>query len=217
MNQSLNAAIEALKQGDRNTIRDLLEANPNLASDKTEQGLSLLMMAAYYRQQAIIDLCLQHRRNLNLHEAAAIGNLPQVSRHLMKHPEDIDSFAADGFTPLGLACFFGHTALAEYLITQGATVDLAANNSFKVRPLHSAVASNQIEIVRLLLTHDADPNAAQMQGVRPLHSAAHNGFLEVLDLLLAHQADKDVQTDDGKTPLDMAVEAGFEEVVKRLS
>ena len=71
-------------------------------------------------------------------------------------------------------------------------------------PLHSAVASGQVEITRLLLRRGAPVNARQDGYFTAIHSAAQNGQLDMLDLLLVYGADLDVHSIDGKSPLDFA-------------
>ena len=86
----------------------------------------------------------------------------------------------------------------------------------KVAPLHSAASGRHTAIVKLLLKHDADPNAHQQGGFTPLHSAVQNGDLESIRALLFHGADADAKNDKGKTPLDLAKDEKKSEVVDLL-
>jgi uncharacterized protein len=101
-------------------------------------------------------------------------------------------------------------------LEMGANPNVHSLNSFRVAPLHSAVASRAHEIVQLLLRHGADPNAKQQKGITPLHSAAHNGDVETTTALLKHGADRSSLTDDGKSPMDMAKEVNALEVLQLL-
>ena len=104
----------------------------------------------------------------------------------------------------------------KLLLSLGANPSLAANNAFKVAPLHSACASSHYEIAHLLLDAGAYVNVPQMQGVTPLHSAAHNGNDSLVELLIRYGADIIAQTTEGKTPADMAEEKGFHALALRL-
>jgi uncharacterized protein len=128
----------------------------------------------------------------------------------------VNAFAADGFYPLGLAAFFGHRAIVEFLLKNGADVSLSARNAQKVTALHGAVARRDVEIVKMLLEADADPNARQERGFAPLHDAAANGNAALVELLLKHGARADAKADDGKTPGDMAAERGHREIAQKL-
>ena len=75
---------------------------------------------------------------------------------------------------------------AQYLINAGARVNSPSQNGMKVTPLHSAAAGRHTVIVKLLLEHDADPNALQEGGFTPLHAAAQNGNVQTTHILLFH-------------------------------
>jgi ankyrin repeat protein len=96
---------------------------------------------------------------------------------------------------------------AQYLINAGARVNSPSQNGMKVTPLHSAAAGRHTVIVKLLLEHDADPNALQEGGFTPLHAAAQNGDVQTIHTLLFHGADTDIKSADGKSPLDYARES----------
>jgi ankyrin repeat protein len=135
-----------------------------------------------------------------------MGNLDQVRRCLDKEPGSINSFASDGYFPLGLAAFFGKLEIVQYLLDHGADVNLAAKNSARVTALHGAVTRGAAEIVEFLLDHGANPNALQESGFAPLHSAAAAGQEAIARLLVEHGADVSPRSDQGKTPYDYAIE-----------
>jgi len=140
-----------------------------------------------------------------------------VVAHLVyTHPDAINFYAEDGFTPLGLACYFGHFEVARYLVLKGADVNLPSNNGFKVYPIHSAAAGNYTDIARMLIENNAQVNVRQQAGVTPLHSAAQNGNIDLLILLLEHGADINIRMEGGKLPADLAKEKGFDEIAEAL-
>ena len=81
---------------------------------------------------------------------------------------------------------------------------VARHESIHVTPLHSAAAGAHAGIVKLLLEHGADPNAAQDEGSTPLHSAADNDDRESVEALLAAGADASLANDAGQTPVQIA-------------
>lgn len=189
--------IEAVQSGDGAQVEALLQANSQLAETCTPEGLSALLLAVYSGQNAIaahIAAC----RDLDLFEAAATGNEARALHILNQYPERIDAANVDGFTPLGLAAYFGHADVVDLLLGAGATVDLASRNGDMVTPLHSAAAGRHVEIARMLIERGANVNARQNGGFTPLHSAAQNGDHKLIALLLEHGADRNAKTDDGK-------------------
>lgn len=214
---SIEEIIELIKTGKNKDLEAELKDNPSLAEAKTEQGISLLQFAAYCRNNSAVDTVKKYKQNLNIFEAASIGDNDTVKQLLNTNPEFINSFSPDGFTPLGLASFFGHLPVVEFLLGKGANPNIASNNQFKVAPIHSACAISHFYIAELLIEHGANVNAKQMQGVTPLHSAAHNGQAKLSKLLIDSGADINAKMDNGHTPLFMANEKDFKETAELIT
>ena len=128
-------------------------------------------------------------------------------------PETVRSTAADGFTALHLAAFFGQLEATAVLLEHGAAPDVVAANSSRVRPLHSAAAGGHAAIVGLLLERGADPDARQQGGYVPLHASAALGDVVSVRLLLDHGADRALRTDDGRLAADLASGDGLAELL----
>ncbi|XP_076273676.1 ankyrin repeat and SAM domain-containing protein 1A-like isoform X4 [Rhynchophorus ferrugineus] len=84
--------------------------------------------------------------------------------------------------------------------------------------LHHAALNGHIEIVRLLLEHDASPNIVDSKGSSPLHLAAWSGNLEIVKLLLSGPTNCNVNltTKDDETALHCAAQYGHTAVVSVL-
>jgi ankyrin repeat protein len=175
-----------------------------------------LQLAVYCRNKKVIDV-LRPLSSLDLFEAASTGELSIVQSALQKDAALLNAFAVDGFTALGLACFFDHYEIANFLLNEGANPDIASNNSFKVAPIHSACAISSAALTKLLLRHGASVNIKQTNDITPLHETAHNGNTELTRLLIEHGADINARTKDGLTPLAMALEKGFTETAELLA
>ena len=207
--------VKAMMENDLLAATEILAKEPSLADHRNEQGLSALTLAAYWRNTDMIDLLLQHKQiPPDPFEAAALGNLELVQA---VPAEKINAFAPDGFTLLGLASFFGYETIVEWLLGQGAQVNLPANNHMRVCPLHSAVAAGHDSVVKMLLQAGADVNALQMTGITALHSAAHNSHFEIAKMLLEHGADKMIKTEDGYDAAWFAKDANATEILELLS
>lgn len=208
--------IDAIKRGDGAKVTGLLAKDSGLVNTKTENGVSAILIATYYGQQEIAQQLLEHNPSLDINEASAVGKLERVKALTNEDASLVNSYAVDGFYPLGLACFFGHPEIAEFLIANGADVNMRARNGQQVMPIHAASASGQLGLIELLLAHGADVNAEQEGGFVPLHNAAQNGQIEMVRLFLDKGAEVNAANKDGLTPLHYALEGGHEAVADLL-
>ena len=208
--------FEAVENGDIGLVRALLSKDADLAFQRADNGLSAAMLARYNGHDEIVRLLLEQGVVTDIFEAAALGQISRVNQLLQQDPGQVNAFAPDGFTPLGLAAFFGNINTLKALLEQGAEVNLRSQNELNAMPLHSAVASRQTAVARILLEHGADVNARYLGGYTPLHAAAENGQVELVQLLLDYGANPEVTKDDGMTPLKLAELQGFTEVIDLL-
>ena len=207
--------FDVIKLGHLEVVRRLLTSNPDLIYEK-ENGLSPIMVAMYHNEPAIVYFLSEKTGSLNIFEASATGRTTQVVRHLARDPMLVNAYTEDGFQPLGLACFFGHFETAEYLIKAGAPINSPSKNPLKATPIQSAAAAKHLEIVNLLLSNRADPNAREQGGFTPLHAAAQNGDVAMIRSLLFNGADLSIRSKEGKLPVDMAIESGHNDAAKLL-
>ncbi|MFA6275302.1 MAG: ankyrin repeat domain-containing protein [Pedobacter sp.] len=209
--------LETLIENDQiEEVTALLTQKPELASKTTSHHISPVLLACYYKKQEIANVIAEFVQELNLFEACALGKFDEVTLLIFKDPQSINSHSADGFTPLGLACYFGHEDIARFLVLKGAEVNVPSKNGFNVFPIHSAVAANNFNIAKMLLNAGAYPNVCQKSGVAPLHSAAQLGNIELIILLLEHGAEVSLRMEGGKLPADLAEEKGFHEIAEIL-
>jgi ankyrin repeat protein len=175
------------------------------------------MLALYNGEIGTVDLLRSANPNLDIFEAASLGQTKRIDELLHADPTRVNAYSPDGFTPLHFAAFFSNPDAARALAAAGADVNAASRNPMQVTPLHSAAAGHNLEIVRLLLEHGAAPNARQHGGWTPIHAAAQDGDEDMVDLLIRHGADRSLKNDVGLTPLDVAREKGHSELAHRLS
>jgi uncharacterized protein len=207
----------SIQEGHMDILSKALQENPALAEGDAKEGVSLLLFAAYCKNQPAVNLLKQYRTSLNVYEAVCTGEIEIVKALLDERPEELDIPSPDGFSLLGYACFFNQLAIARYLIVEKeADVNQASSNAFKVTPLHSACAIVSYSLTQLLLDNGADVNARQQGGVTPLHSAAHHGATELVRLLIERGADINATTDTGETALSFAEKSSFPNTVAYL-
>ena len=213
-----NALLAAVTAGDRQRVADMLGENADLAAATSPDGVPVARLAVYYGQAAIAALLADARGDeLEIWDGAALGRLAIVQAAHEEWGEFIvNEYSRDGYTPLQLACFFGHEDAARYLVGNGAQIDAVSKNGMAIQPLHAAAAGSHTAIVQLLLEAGADPNAVQQDSFRPLHAAAQNGNADLVRLLLAHGADPALSDALGRTPRDLAAQGGYDEVAALL-
>ncbi len=115
--------LKAVTEGDAGKVRELLKKNPSLAKAKGQDGVSALLQAVYRGRGPVISLLLASGIELDIFEAAATGRAERVRALLKLKPDLANAFAPDGFTPLGLAAFFGHEEAVKVLLDGGAEVN----------------------------------------------------------------------------------------------
>ncbi|XP_069813793.1 oxysterol-binding protein-related protein 1 isoform X2 [Dendropsophus ebraccatus] len=148
-----------------------------------------------------------------------------------------------GWTPLHLACYFGHTEVVDDLLKAGADINVL--NDMGDTPLHRAAFTGRKELVMLLLESNADTTvingegqtaadvaqdkeiksmleAAQRTQERKLEEmllgAAREGNLAKLSELLNRAKPPDINCTDqlGNTPLHCAAYRGMKQCASRL-
>lgn len=208
--------VSFVTKGDVARVKELLKQEPALARATDKDGVSALLKAVYYGRKEVVSVLLAAKTDLDIFEAAATGQTARVESLVKQDRLLVNAFAVDGFYPLGLAVFFKQPETVKVLLAAGADVNAQARNAMKVRPIHAAAATAQLEAARMLIERGADVNARQQAGFTPLHEAAATGQAEFARLLLDHGADVNAKTDDGKTALTLAIQAGQNEMVKFL-
>ena len=152
-----------------------------------------------------------------LYYAALCGFHDLVEHLITKNPQDVDADGGYNVRPIVAALAGGHFQTADLLRYNGAH----PVRGYKGRsPLHAAVYSENLEVVRILIEYDpADINGVDEVGSTPLDWALtsdHFNNGSVFRLLLEHGADINLQDEEGWTPLHEASFSGALEVVHLL-
>ncbi len=177
-------------------MRSILGSDPSLAGSRSTTGVSAVLWARYRSKPDVIDAILAADPVLDIFDAAALGRLDRVAELVDADPDQANAWSPDGFTPVGLAAFFGHPEAVGFLVGRGADVHAVARNAMLVQPLHAATAARSVESVHLLLEAGADPNAEQQEGWTPIMVARQHGDDAIVELLLAHGSEDRTRPDD---------------------
>lgn len=106
----------------------------------------------------------------------------------------------DGQTPLHLSSILGHTAIATYLLENGAATSV--QDSSGATPLHEAIRYGNLEIARILLESGANVNAKDNLGKTPIMLIVPKDKIEqTYALLIRHNADLNEKDMFGDTVL----------------
>jgi uncharacterized protein len=202
--------LDAVKAGDLARVAELLRADPALIDARTAAGTHAAVLALYYGHPNVSDAILAHEPVLDLHSAAAVGDLPRVQELLEADPRAANSVGGDGNTALGLASYLGQLEVVKYLLTNGADVNHSTPKD-RFTALTGAISAGHADVVEVLVAHGADANHRYEEGNTPLTEAAFGGKVRIVRTLLEHGADPNVRTNAGKSALAIAVEKGNRE------
>ena len=209
--------IAAVKAGDADALRTILERDPAAAGARADGGDSPLLIALYHGRRDLAELLLAHGRRPDAFEAAALGDTGRLRAALDAEPSAVTRYSNDGWTMLHLAAFFGHADAVRLLLERGSDVHAQSINGMRNTPLHAGMAGPKaLDVARLLTEAGADVNARQHGGYTALHSASMHGDVELMDLLLDRGADPNAPTEDGKRAIDFARERGHADAVAHL-
>ncbi|MFD0711766.1 ankyrin repeat domain-containing protein [Paenibacillus sp. GCM10027626] len=221
VHQLKNEMIEAVKINDLEKVAELINKDSMLVNARNDKGETAVLMSAYYRTNEIKELLISNGAELNVFEASAIGNIPQLKRLFKKSPDFLHSYSNDGFTPLGLASYFGNEETVNFLLDHGAEVNARSkDNNLNNMAIHAAIAGNHEHVVRTLIANGADINAKcegkWRLGFTPLHVAGYFGRESIIKLLLENDADKTALNDNGETAYTVAILKGHPESAQLL-
>ena len=225
-----DSMIAAASNGDAIRLRKLIAAGAPV-DFRGPRGETALIVAARKGQTVAVRALLA--AGADVHAVARESSATPLFAALeSNHRTTIDEILAAGADPtekLGmggvttLMWLAGHSddaELAERLIAAGVDPNAVTTNGSKFTALHQAATMGHIAIVRLLLVHHADVNAATaLEGDTPLIDAARSGNAEIVMLLLKTGADptaRDHRTIPGKTAEDWAIQFSHPDIAAML-
>ncbi|XP_007252465.3 ankyrin repeat domain-containing protein 16 [Astyanax mexicanus] len=150
-----------------------------------------------------------------LHYAARHGHL-EVLRYLVEDVGmDIELYNSDYKRALHEAASMSHEQCVQYLIHRGAKIDTLKKADWT--PLMMACTRRNLEVIKLLLDHGADPTIRNKDGWNSFHIACREGDAAVIEhLLLVKPEVWRTESKTRRTPLHTAAMHGCLEVVSIL-
>ena len=217
------------------------------------EGHTPLMHAAFEKKLQMANLFLNNSANVNaiddegntpIHHASSGGNV-EIVKMLHQRGADLDQTTKEKLnTPLIYACKEGHFAAAEYLIRQGAKVNISdylgntplfytADGNVILQSRYDDMENEMqkktvkgesdnyvegafINVLSLLIENGADPNSVNKGGQMPLTAAIGAGCTECVEVLIKGGADPELRTNNGFNSLLVAVIDNQPEVLETL-
>jgi serine/threonine-protein phosphatase 6 regulatory ankyrin repeat subunit B len=198
---------------------DVTRPDARGASPLSESIHSATQTRSTPERERLVPVMLATNPPLDLHMAAAVGDVEAVRRHL-DGGSDIAGIDRYGQTALEAALRAGRTAVVELLLDRGAQADgtlatavrhgRSATAAFLIErgaidlsvegpaALVAAAREGYVECAELLLDRGVDPNSSDG---RALEMAVTTEHMEVARLLLRRGADADRPSEERWTPL----------------
>lgn len=215
----------AILGGYRNVVEYLLEQHADMTVASFD-GLTLLHEAAITNDEGIFQLLLDWKLDpwatdksgfTPLHTAAEKGNLEivDICCRISRKKADIDILTEFGDTPLLLALSNKHKKVAEFLIHEGADVNVSSR--YKRSTLSMSLEIKDLDIFCRLLDAGVDIHKEDDWGETLLHEVVSQEWVDGCEELLRHGAQVNrpgaIQRD---TPLMIAGYRHHTEIVKIL-
>lgn len=214
--------INAVRDGDLKTLREVLDRHPELVNAKTEIDQRALMPVDYTGAEAkpreMLTLPLLH--------LAIVGGKIDALRLLIERGADVNARNADGRLPLHDCFELNHDDFTKILLDAGAVADVCAAAAYGMNdrlreilaqhpedandlrtgnsPLGWSAYGHQPEAARILLEHGAIVDRAPYDA-KAWGPAAMVVSKDVARVLLEHGADANWRDEGGNTAIHCAI------------
>ncbi len=181
-------------------------------------GMTLLMVAAFYNQRAMLEKLLEAGANIH----ATHDDLRTALHFALMDPETLPPLVRTPAGDVGYPKMPPETRdpgamgeIARRLLEVGSSPDMAldpARITIRTRsrlktPLQLAVLQKNTALVRLLLDYGATPDSTDLMGTTPLMEAAQYAYTDIVKALLEAEADPCVTRRDSKRALHLVMES----------
>lgn len=181
-----------------------------------------------FLNQENVDLnVINTRGDTPLHTAVSEYRL-KVVQALVDAGADINQQNAYGEAPIHLALISKmqdssvisvRIEILDFLLRYGANPNIQTD--FKTHtgstPLHLAIPFQQLELIKVLIAHDASLNMQDKKGNTPLHKSVTLQALTLAQFLLKSGANKEIKNDQGETPMLLARKSSNQDFIDILS
>lgn len=229
---TLKAAREKLNQplsetefillftGNRDQVRDLFRAQPDLAKQKDRAGWSPIQWTLFLGWEDLMRWLIRNGGQSDGFESNVMSPVHVASAwckggtitFLAENNVALDPVGPQGWSPVHYAAYHGKQDCLEQLLTRGSDatrLDVVGRSA-----LHWAADRGHPDMVAYLLTKNLDKDLADSKyGRSPLHLAASAGYGACVRTLMMNGANENLPDKSGKTPIVLAEEAGHRGLV----
>ncbi len=161
-------------------VQEMLAGQPALLNENAEWIETAVQAGAHVNRPDIVHFLLDQGAPLDICTAAVLGHKDEVESMLAEYPELIEATGPHNLPLVYYPAIAGHLDILEMLVNRGA--DVSAGDGANTA-LHGAASFGQIEVVRWLLSHDANPYAENFEGRLPIDVATDKEQAAIVELL----------------------------------
>lgn len=165
----------------------------SLLNIKDRRGAVPLFYAIQYKNQYALQELLISGADANYKNDANVNSLHLAVRKrditmvkmLTKYVKNLDARTNSGSTALHFACNYQSYDIVKILLEKGASQNVIEAD-YDFYPIFYAVVQNNVEITKLLVDYNANPNNQDYEGNTVIHYAILNNHTEILDYIINH-------------------------------
>ncbi|XP_076812635.1 fibronectin type 3 and ankyrin repeat domains 1 protein-like [Clavelina lepadiformis] len=215
----------ATMKADLEAISKILATGDVTVDVNDKIGYTPLMNAAQRGLLEVIELLLEHHADVHAINSSGKNSLIVASyaghgavvKRLREAGAQWTCCDKGGSTPLHWAIDGGNCELIQWMIDDGAPVDIKDKTSGWTPLLRCAAITGDPSVAEVLLSSGAEVDCTDIDGKTALMIASLNGYMAFVEKLVENGADVTLMSGHGKTALEMAQSFDRRTVVKYLA